>query len=93
MKQPPSSGRFLFTLAALLGLLALTIGVAYVDLGPFNTTAALTISVAKAVLIVMIFMGIRGRSPLIWVALGTGFFFLAIMFVLSMSDFLTRGWK
>jgi cytochrome c oxidase subunit 4 len=93
MKQTPSSRRFLFTVAALLGLLALTIGFAYVDVGPFNTIAALTISVAKATLIVIFFMGIRGRSPLIWVALGTGFFFLAIMFVLSMSDFLTRGWK
>ena len=93
MKQIPSSKGFLFTTAALLVLLALTVGVACVNLGPFNIIAALTISVAKAALIVMFFMGIQGRSPLTWLALGTGFFFLAIMFALSMSDFLTRGWK
>jgi hypothetical protein len=38
-------------------------------------------------------MEIRERSPVIWVALATGFFFFGIMFALAMSDFLTRGWK
>jgi len=36
---------------------------------PFNTIAAMTISVTKAALIVVFFMEIRGRSPVIWVAL------------------------
>ena len=93
MNREPATNRFLFTAGALLGLLALTVGAAYVNLGPFNIIAALTISVAKAALIVMFFMGIQGRNPLTWLALGAGFFFLAIMFALSMSDFLTRGWK
>ena len=48
MNQTPASKRFLFTAGALLGLLALTIGAAYVNLGPFNTIVAMTISVAKA---------------------------------------------
>jgi cytochrome c oxidase subunit 4 len=58
-----------------------------------NIIAAMTISVAKVALIVVFFMEIRGRSPVIWVALATGFFWLGIMFALSMSDFMTRGWK
>ena len=93
MNQTPASKRFLFTAGALLGLLALTIGAAYVNLGPFNTIAAMTISVAKAALIVVFFMEIRERSPVIWIALATGLFWLGIMFALSMSDFMTRGWK
>jgi cytochrome c oxidase subunit 4 len=93
MNQTPARKRFLSTLGALLGLLALTIGAAYVNLGPFNIIAGMTISVAKAALIVVFFMEIRGRSPVIWVALATGFFWLGIMFALSMSDFITRGWK
>ena len=93
MNQEPVTNRFLFTAAALLGLLALTVGAAYVNLGPFNTIAAMTISAAKTVLILVFFMEMRGRRPVIWVALATGFFFLGIMFVLAMSDFLTRGWK
>jgi caa(3)-type oxidase subunit IV len=35
-------------------------------------------------------MEIRQRGALIWVAFATGFFWLAIMFALSMSDFMTR---
>ena len=93
MNQTPASKRFLSTLGALFGLLGLTIGAAYVNLGPFNIVAAMTISVAKAALIVVFFMEIRGRGPVIWIALATGFFWLGIMFALSMSDFMTRGWK
>ena len=93
MNRAPASKRFLSTAAALLGLLALTIGTAYVNLGPFNTVAAMSISAAKAVLILVFFMEIRGGGPVIWVALAAGFFFLGIMFALAMSDFLTRGWK
>jgi cytochrome c oxidase subunit IV len=93
MKQDPASKRLLSTAGALLGLLALTVGAACVDLGPFNTIAAISISVTKTALVVVFFMEIRGRGPVIWVSLATGFFFLGIMFALAMSDFLTRGWK
>ena len=93
MNRSSANKRFLFTAGALLGLLALTVGAAYVNLGPFNTIVAMSISSAKAALIVVMFMEIRGRGPVIWVALATGFFFLGIMFALAMSDFLTRGWK
>lgn len=84
---------YLRTGAVLLGLLALTIGAAYVNLGPLNTVAAMSISVAKAALIIWFFMHVRGSSPLIWIAVATGFFWLGIMLVLAMSDFATRGWK
>ena len=90
MNQISSSKRLLLALTGLLGLLALTIGAAYVNLGPFNTVAAMSIALAKAAIIVVFFMEIRKRGPLIWVALATGFFWLAILFALSMSDFITR---
>jgi cytochrome c oxidase subunit IV len=93
MNQTSPSKKFLSTLGALLGLLALTIGAAWVNLGPFNIIVAMLISVAKAALVVVFFMEIRERRPVIWVALATGFFWLGIMFALSMSDFMTRGWK
>jgi cytochrome c oxidase subunit 4 len=90
MNQTFAGRRSLLTLAALLGLLALTIGAAYVNLGPFNTVVAMSISFAKAALMVVFFMEIRERGPLVWVALATGFFWLGILFALSLSDFLTR---
>ncbi len=78
---------------ALLGLLGLTITAAYVNLGPFNTVVAMSISVAKGALIVLFFMHLRYSKPLMWVFAGAGLFWLGIMFTLALSDYLTRGWK
>jgi caa(3)-type oxidase subunit IV len=48
--------------------------------------------VAKALLVILFFMGVRWSSRLTWVVAGSGFFFLLIMFSITMSDYLTRGW-
>jgi cytochrome c oxidase subunit 4 len=92
MNQNSAARTCLFAAAALLGLLALTIALAYLNLGPFNTVAALAISAAKAAVIALVFMEARQRGPLIWVVIAAGLFWLGLMFALSMSDFLTRSW-
>jgi cytochrome c oxidase subunit 4 len=78
--------------AVLMVLLVATIGVAYVHLGEGNVVAAMTIAVAKAVLIILYFMHVRYSSHLTWIFVGAGFFWLGILLVLSMSDYLTRAW-
>ncbi len=92
MKLAADSKVYLRTTAALLALLVLTIALASVDLGPFNTVVAMGISLAKGLLIVLFFMHVRDSSRLVWLAAAAGFFWLALMFVLSMSDYMTRGW-
>jgi cytochrome c oxidase subunit IV len=76
--------------AALLGLLVLTIGVAFLQLGRLNLPIAMLISVAKAALIVLVFMHIKGGSRLLHLAAAAGLLWLSIMFVLTMNDYLTR---
>jgi cytochrome c oxidase subunit 4 len=93
MNLAADSKIYLRTTAALLGLLALTIGAAYIDLGPLNTVVAMTISLAKGLLIILFFMHVRSSNRLIWIAAATGFFWLGIMLVLAMSDYMTRGWE
>jgi cytochrome c oxidase subunit IV len=78
---------------ALLAFLALTIFVAQINLGPFNTIVALSISIAKAALIILFFMHLRYSKPLVWVFAFAGFFWLGIMLTLALSDYLTRGWR
>ncbi|MBI4472623.1 MAG: cytochrome C oxidase subunit IV family protein [Acidobacteria bacterium] len=77
--------------AALMVLLVVTVGVAYVHLGYFNVVAAMTIAVIKAVLIILYFMHVRYSPRLIWIFVGAGFFWLGILFVLTANDYLTRG--
>jgi len=77
---------------ALILLLVISIAVSYVHLGEWNVVAAVSIAVIKAVLIILYFMHVRHSSHLVWVFVGAGFFWLGIMFALTFSDYLTRGW-
>jgi cytochrome c oxidase subunit IV len=76
----------------LLVLTFLTTGVAFVDLGFFSPVVALTIAVAKAAVVALFFMHLRYSTRLTWVVAGAGLFWVGILFVLSLSDYLTRGW-
>lgn len=88
----PTKKTFFLTYAALLVLLAATIAISFFNFGIFNSVAALAIAFAKMLLIILFFMHVRYSSRLIWVAACVGFFWLGILLVLAMGDFVTRGW-
>jgi len=77
---------------ALMALTALTTAVAFIDLGRWNTVAALAIAVTKMFLVVLFFMHLKYSSGLTQLVLLAGFFWLAIMVTLTLSDELTRWW-
>jgi len=77
---------------ALLALTAATTVVATIDLGPFNVVMALLIAVVKMMLVALFFMHLRHSTILTKVVVGGGMLWLAILLVLSLSDFVTRGW-
>ncbi len=77
---------------ALLILTGLTTWVAFFDLGFFSPVVALTIAIIKGSLVVLFFMHLRWSTRLTWVVGGAGLFWLGILFVLSLSDYLTRSW-
>lgn len=77
---------------ALLALTAITVGAAFLDMSFLNTPVALGIASAKALLVMYFFMELRHSDKLNWVVMGSGFVFLAIMIMLTMSDMVSRGW-
>jgi len=77
---------------ALMAGTAITVAVAYVDLGFFNTAVALGVAVTKATLVVLYFMHVRWASRLTWVVILSSLFWLILMFVIGMTDYLSRGW-
>jgi cytochrome c oxidase subunit 4 len=77
---------------ALLALTALTVGLAYIPLGPLNDAVALVIAASKAVLVVLFFMNVKNSSRLTWVFAIAGFCWLALLMGLSATDFFTRDW-
>jgi cytochrome c oxidase subunit 4 len=88
--RPPTLGSNLWTLIALLVLLGLSAGSALLELGPFNTVANLGIAVAKALLVLTIFMRLKTDNALLRIVAGVGFAWLAVMIALSLADVLTR---
>ena len=77
---------------ALLVLTALTTGVAFIDLGPFNTVVALAIAGCKMLLVVLFFMHILYSRNLTKIVAAAGLLWLMILLTLTMSDFATRKW-
>ncbi len=77
---------------ALMVLTALTTGVAYIDLGTFNTVAALIIAVIKMTLVVLFFMHMRYNKGLTRIVIIGAFFWLGIMMSIMLADELSRSW-
>jgi cytochrome c oxidase subunit 4 len=78
--------------AGLMGLLAATYVLAAVPLGSWNLVVSLGIGVIKAALVLWVFMELKDNTQLVNLFAGTGFYWLAILLVLGLADFLTRGW-
>jgi cytochrome c oxidase subunit IV len=76
---------------ALMVLTAITVGLAYVNLGQLNIVVALTVAIVKASLVVMFFMHLKYESPLTKVVLGAGVFWLVLLLGIIM-DYVTRSW-
>ncbi|HTI48226.1 MAG TPA: cytochrome C oxidase subunit IV family protein [Casimicrobiaceae bacterium] len=82
---------YVFTWLALLTLLAMTTGSAFVPLGRFNVVVNLAIALVKALLVVFVFMHVRRGSPMIRVFAVAGVLWLCLLAGLSLTDLATRG--
>ena len=83
---------YLMVFFALMVGTVLTVVVAKFDLGPMNNIMMLSIACAKALLVVLFFMHVRWGTRLTWVVAASGFFWLLILFSLTMADYMSRGW-
>jgi len=87
----PKSLYYLIFLALMIGT-GLTVLVARFDLGPLNNIVMLSVACVKALLVILFFMHVRWSSRLTWVVAGSGFFWLLILFSITMADYMSRGW-
>ena len=77
----------------LMVLTALTVFAAFNDLGVLNFPVAIGIAITKATLVILFFMHAKYSSKLTQLFVGMSFFFLLIMFTLTLTDYLSRGLK
>lgn len=86
---------YLAVFAVLIVGTILTYVVAQIDLDWIfpgaNTLVALLIAFTKMACVMLFFMHVRWSSKLIWLAVFSSFFWLAIMFAFTMQDYFTRS--
>ena len=77
---------------ALLVFTVLTVVAANINFGMLNDVIAMTIAVTKATLVILFFMHVRYGSKLLMLVVVSGFFWLGIMLVLTLTDYRSRQW-
>ena len=78
--------------AILMALTVTTVIAASIDLGVFNIVVALLIATIKGTLVVLFFMHLKYSPKLTRVTVIAALFFMFLLFALSLTDYLTRGW-
>jgi cytochrome c oxidase subunit IV len=70
----------------------LTVGFAYLPMGPFNAAVAIAIACTKAVFVVLFFMHVKYSSRLVKLTVVSGFFTFLVLVIMSLSDYISRAW-
>jgi cytochrome c oxidase subunit 4 len=84
--------KYIWVFAALLVLTIVTWAVAQIDLGPLNNIVAMGVASTKAGLVIWFFMHVQYTNRLTKFVVASGFMWLALMFILLMQDYVSRGW-
>jgi cytochrome c oxidase subunit 4 len=88
----PSVTTYLIVWACLMALLILTVIAAMFDLGTWSVVIALVIAGLKALLVITFFMHLKYGTKQTWFFAFAGLLWLAIMLILTLADYITRGW-
>jgi cytochrome c oxidase subunit 4 len=86
----PKSTYYMIFGALMVGTV-ITVMAAFVDLGILNFPVALAIAITKATLVILFFMHVKYSSQLTKLFVAMAFFFLVVLFGLTLSDYLSRG--
>ncbi len=93
MTHPVASVKtYALVFAALIALTITTVAVSKIELGEYNFVVAMTIAVIKASLVVWFFMHVRNSSSMTRLFVVAGLFWMAILIVFTVSDYISRGW-
>lgn len=83
---------YIWVWVALMCLTGLTGGVSFINLGAWSTVIALAIAMVKALLVATFFMHLLyEKQKVVWIWSAAGIIFLSILIVLTMDDYVTRG--
>jgi cytochrome c oxidase subunit 4 len=76
--------------AALIALTFATVGLSFARLSPWHFAVGAAFAVVKTAIVALIFMGLIRSPARTWLTAGVGLFWLGILMILTVSDYLTR---
>ena len=77
----------------LMVLTGTTVWVSTIEMGEWNVVVAITIAIVKATLVLLFFMHVKQGSSLTKLFAFAGFFWLMILLIITMTDYMSRGWQ
>lgn len=87
-----SKRTYIFVWIALMCLTGLTGGISFINLHEWSTVIALVIAAIKALLVATFFMHLLyEKQKIVWVWSAVGIIWLSILIILTMDDYITRG--
>ena len=86
----PSFRRLAAVYAALMLLLAATAALTWAPLGSWHEPVSMAIAALKAALVGLFFMELAYEGPVLWLWVGAGLYWLAILLTLALADYATR---
>lgn len=89
-EHTPSRTMYFLVFGALIVLTGATVFVSRLDLGWANDIVAMAIAVTKALLVILFFMHVRHSTRMTAITAFAGFFWLAILIVITLNDYSTR---
>ena len=84
--------QYAMVFGTLLVFTGITVGAAYVNMGPFNPVIALAIACFKAVVVILFFMHVKFQSRLNKMTVGAGFFTFLVLIMMTLTDYISRAW-
>jgi caa(3)-type oxidase subunit IV len=86
----PSKASYFVVYFLIAALIFVAIGVSFAGLGPAAIYPNLLIAGAQSFLLGYFFMHLKGAEKLTWLICGAGMFWLLILFVFLLNDYVTR---
>jgi caa(3)-type oxidase subunit IV len=86
----PATAAHLTTFAVLVVLAVVALGVGFSDLGGIKVVVSLAIAAVQTVIMGYFFMDLKQADKLTWLCVGAAGFWLVILFVFLLTDYVTR---
>ncbi|MBV9392352.1 MAG: hypothetical protein JOY96_10710 [Verrucomicrobia bacterium] len=84
--------KFCILFSVLTGLVLVSAGLSFVRLGGFEVLGIMLVAFVSVGIIVFYFMELGSLTQVSWLWAGAGLLWFGILFVLAMTDYLTRSW-